>query len=297
MKKRIGKFDNSQIISEYKFFHYDVSMSWLKTISGIFFVIFNFWILWFLYHFEIPIWSLIIFIYSCIIINSNFAISLAHDLMHSTRRMDRLFANILLIQNGFFYLKNDHLYIHHRHVATMQDPATAMYGENLYKYLFRSIITRLKITFIPGPTFPLKDRAKIILSNYMYCFACIFYLCIASYISYASFIYLILNYVSVTFIYESITYIQHYGLKRKAINSYKNEEIQLQHSWNCFYKISAYMHYMMTIHSIHHLKNDMLETTSTFFGNEMPKPFAIMMVTAWFPRRWARLMDDQKAFK
>ena len=89
MKKRIGKFDNSQIISEYKFFHYDVSMSWLKTISGIFFVIFNFWILWFLYHFEIPIWSLIIFIYSCIIINRNFAISLAHDLMHSTRRMDR----------------------------------------------------------------------------------------------------------------------------------------------------------------------------------------------------------------
>ncbi|MBK8603594.1 MAG: fatty acid desaturase [Saprospiraceae bacterium] len=121
-----------------------------------------------------PLWSLTIFIYSCIIINSNFAISLAHDLMHSNRRIDRLFANMLLIQNGFFYLKNDHLYIHHRYVATLHDPATAMYGENLYKYLFRSIISRLKNYFYSRGNFSNQGPLKIILSNYFYLLACIF---------------------------------------------------------------------------------------------------------------------------
>ena len=294
MRNAIGKFEKKEVLSEYRFFHYNPLMSWLKTISGLIFVSFNIWILWFLVQHTLPVWAYIIFIYSCIIINSNFAVALAHDLMHSKNGVDRLLSNILLIQNGFFYLKSDHMYTHHRYVATAGDPSSALLNENIYTYLARSIRARFSISFFNGLTYPLKERNRHILYNYLFLISCIIYLGISIYLGSKVFIYLIINYIFVTLIYESITYIQHYGLSRKYIDDLNYYKVEVQHSWNCFYKTSVYMHYMMPVHSIHHLSDDSLVANGDNLGNEMPRPFATMMLTAWFPGRWFRLMDGFK---
>ena len=127
-RKKIGKFSTGEVIAEYDFFHHSPLMADLKTFSGIFFVGFNVWMLAFLAQYWLEAWALPVFIYSVVILNSNFAVSLAHDLMHSRRNLDRRIATTLLLQNGFFYLESDHVYIHHRHVGTSSDPATARVG-------------------------------------------------------------------------------------------------------------------------------------------------------------------------
>jgi len=293
LRKYAGKFEGSEIQDEYLFFHYSTSGAALKSISGLFFLFFNCWIIYFLTYTSLNNWQLILFIYSCIIFNSNFAVSLAHDLMHSERRTDRFIATIILLQNGFFYLESDHLFTHHRYVGTYKDPATARKGENLYKYLFRSISQRIPITFLPGSYFPLKEMKKIIIHNYLKLTACILYLLYTYSLSISAFTFLLINYIAVTLIYECITYIQHYGLARQSINKFKFESIQLNHSWNCFYKTSAYMHYMMPVHSMHHMLNDRDWRDDQFYGKEMPKPFATMMLTAWIPSLWFKMMENK----
>jgi len=123
-------------------------MANLKTASGLFFAVFNIWIPIFLFNQEISLTAYLIFIYTVVILNSNLAISLAHDLMHSSRLFDRYLSTIILLQNGFFYLESDHIYIHHRYIGTHHDPATAQLGEGIYHYFKRSIGARMKMVFL-----------------------------------------------------------------------------------------------------------------------------------------------------
>ncbi len=294
LRKSIGKFTIPEIVSEYKFFHHDRSMAYFKSVCGIFFVLFNSWIPWFLYTHELNGFHLAVFLYSVVILNSNFSVSLAHDLMHSRRRFDRFLCTWILLMNGFFYLESDHIYIHHRHVGTPSDPATAREGENIYRYFRRSISARFKMILLRGNTFPKELESGLLLKNRLRFLICITWLAVSAFLGAQVFLSVLVSYFFVTLIYESITYIQHYGLKRNLSENGRSEPVQLNHAWNCYYKTSAYLHFMMPVHSIHHLKEENLEVITDDAGRTMPKPFASMMITALFPRRWFRLMETNE---
>ncbi|MCE7042420.1 fatty acid desaturase [Dyadobacter sp. CY312] len=296
LRESVGKFSPSEVVSEYAFFHYDKSMANLKTCSGIFFTGFNLWIPYFLYTNQLSLPAYLIFLYSVLILNSNFAISLAHDLMHSSRAGDRFLSTFILLQNGFFYLESDHIFIHHRFVGTDADPATARYGENIYSYFKRSISARFKMILLKGGTFPQSDESAIIAGNRVRLGICLVWLIISTLLGIQVFICILVQYLLVTLIYESITYIQHYGLIRQKTSDSRPEPVQLHHAWNCYYKTSAYMHFMMPVHSIHHLKEENLSTISDYTGPSMPLPFASMMMTALFPSRWFKLMNEEIVF-
>jgi alkane 1-monooxygenase len=292
-RNKIGKFSPAEVVSEYAFFHYDKNMANLKTCSGIFFICFNLWIPYFLYTNQLPLPVYGVFIYSVIILNSNFAISLAHDLMHSCRAADRFFSTTILLQNGFFYLESDHVFIHHRFVGTDSDPATARHGEDIYHYFRRSIGKRFKMVLLKGDTFPRSQETTILRGNRIRLVLCVVWLALSLIINVQVFVCILCQYLFVTFIYESITYIQHYGLFREKKGDSKPEAVQLHHAWNCYYKTSSYMHYMMPVHSIHHLKEENLDELSFYPGPSMPLPFASMMMTALFPSRWFKLMNEE----
>ncbi len=292
-RKSIGKFSVAEVVTEYDFFHHSLLMAQVKTFSGLFFIGVNAWVLVFLAQHALPVWGLVIFAYSVVIINSNFAISLAHDLMHSSRKLDRVVSTVLLLQNGFFYLEADHLYIHHRHVGTPADPATARVGEGLYAYLRRSIGARFRMIFFRGTTFPRQREHSIIRGNVARLLVCIAYLTGTFFMGWPVFVCVLAQFVLVTLIYESVTYIQHYGLQRELNPAGKPEPVQLHHAWNCYYRTSAWMHYMMPIHSIHHLREARLGDIRDFAGLSMPLPFATMLVRALVPSRWFRLMDGR----
>jgi alkane 1-monooxygenase len=293
LRERIGRFSIGEVVDEYHFFHHHPVMDYVKSCSGLFFVVFDIWIMYFLGTHRLPGWALAVFIYSVIILNSNFAISLAHDLMHAKKRTDRFLATILLLQNGFFYLEADHVYIHHRHVGTAQDPATARVGEDLYSYFQRSVSARFKMVLIPGSVFPPGVESVTIRGNRIRLVICLAYLAGSAWMGWQAFLCVLVQFVLVTAIYESITYIQHYGLQRERDGAGKAESVRLHHSWNCFYRTSAYMHYMMPVHSIHHLKEEKLDTIVDFAGPSMPKSFATMMMTAWMPKRWFLMMNEK----
>ena len=295
LRGRIGKFTVKEAIAEYRFFHHSPLMANLKTASGLFFAGFNVWVLIFLTHHTLAVWALVVFVYSAVILNSNFAVSLAHDLMHSARKVDRFLATILLLQNGFFYLEADHVFIHHRHVGTPGDPASARLREGLYAYLRRSVSARLRMVLFRGSTFPRQRESRIIWGNRLRLALCALYLAGTFFAGWQAFVCVLAQFGLVTLIYESVTYIQHYGLRQEQNVTGRTESVQLHHAWNCYYRTSAWLHYLMPVHSIHHLREERLDEIRDFVGCEMPRPFATMMITAFFPARWFRLMDGEVA--
>ncbi|GAB2776617.1 alkane 1-monooxygenase [Rhabdobacter roseus] len=288
-----GEFSVREVVEAYDFFHHSRAMARFKTLNGIFFVGLNGWSFYFLATHALAGGYLILYIYSLILLNSNFAISLAHDLMHSPRRPDRWLATVLLLQNGFFYLESDHLYIHHRHVGTAQDPASPLLGESVYRYLRRSLGARARLIFTDGGVFPAPKSTRIVRQNVVRLMACLGYLALAFWAGARVGTWVVFQFLFVVLIYESITYIQHYGLRRNRLAAGGYEPVQYHHAWNSFFRLNNYLYFMMPVHSIHHVARPQLAQITHFAGHRMPLPFAQMMLTAYWPARWFALMNER----
>lgn len=272
----LGKFSLQELLKEYRFFHHSPGMEVFRGLSALFFTGFNAWAAWFLADHVLLWWQILLFIYGVIMLNSNFAISLAHDLMHSDHALNRFFAGVLLLVNGFFYLETDHIYIHHKHVGTQEDPASAKRNEPLYAYLPRSVSGRLKLLF--GNELRYRNGIRLLICGLL--------LLVAYTISLPYFVCLLAQFIFVTLLYEVITYIQHYGLRRTG------PEVRIHHAWNCYYRLSAYMHYMMPVHSIHHLKQEPDLDSVSDAGPAYPMPFSRMVILALFPKAWIPAMEE-----
>ncbi len=291
-----GKFTLIDLVKTHQFFHHQKGMQIYKLVTGLFYIVFNLWVGWFIITHPMKWWQFPVFVYSVVLINSNFAISLAHDLMHASTSYNRIVGTILLLQNGFFYLEPDHLYIHHQHVGTRYDPATAIYGENIYSYLRRSISMRMKILFFKNNILPASKQGNIILHTKLKAIVCLVYLTVCGFINAFFFYCVIFQFVFVVLIYESITYIQHYGLKRSLDSNGNHSPIALNHSWNCYYKLSSYLYFMMPVHSIHHITNPDMNGIKNWTGPSMPLPFARMLLAAYQPARWFKLMNNKAIY-
>lgn len=289
--KAVGKFSVSQLAKEYIAFHHSIAFSILKIMSGIFFILFNVWIVYFLSNYELTLIQYVFFIYTVIILNSNFSVSLAHELIHHHHTVARILGTSLMLINGFFYLENDHVYTHHRFVGTAQDPASARQGESLYIYLYRSIPARIAIFFGLKANFPQAQKRTIVRGNMVRLLVCILLAVMALVFNWKVGAWLLIQFVLVPLIYEIVTYIQHYGLNRSQITSGKFEPVEFSHSWNCYYRLSNYLLFLMPIHSIHHLKIEPDVTKITDFGPSFPFPFSQMAFLAMIPSRWSRVMD------
>ncbi len=283
-------FNPTELAHEYSRFHLCPRMAIFKVWNGVFFVLFNVWTCWFCLHHDFNIFSYAVFIYSIIVINSSFCLSLAHDLMHSSRAINRLLANILMLQNGFFYLEYDHHYIHHRHVCTVSDPASAALGEPLYPYLWRSISSRANIIFsrknLQSHSKKQQSRQQWAKFKGLLClsllFAAFFWNVLLGLMIFCQFVFVIL-------LYETTTYIQHYGLNRQLVNGHP-EKTGLQHSWNSFDRLYNYLYFFLPVHSPHHA-NMGPEQWASSVGPVMPYPFPRMVMLAFMPKRWFAVMN------
>ena len=67
-------------------------------------------------------------------------ITTAHELIHRQNKYMRGIGVLLLILCCYGHFRIEHVYGHHKNVATKEDPATARKGENFYFYFIRCVI-------------------------------------------------------------------------------------------------------------------------------------------------------------
>lgn len=205
-----------------------------------------------------------------------------HELVHRTKnKFDMFVGNWLLAFSWDCTFAVEHVYGHHKNVATPIDPATGKRGENIYKFVLRAIfsehkdawkieINRLKLS--RKNLFSAKNRMLIGYFRSITISSIAFM--IAGYSGLG--LFLLMAFVAKCFL-ELINFAEHYGLVRK-----EGEPVYPRHSWNSNATLSSLYLFNVTRHSSHHEKSHLKYWELKSYPNSpfMPYGYLAMLYLA-----------------
>lgn len=231
------------------------------------------------------------------LIAGSFGITVAHELMHRTSRFERGLAEILMGSVTYTWFCIEHVYGHHRHVATPQDPASSRQGESLFAFLPRTLVGTVQSAW------RIEDqrRKKLGISAFSphnRMLRCAVGLVLMYGVTFGAFGWIGVAVVAAqsavaVLMLEIINYIEHYGLQRKRLANGRFERVQPRHSWNASHKISNWMLINLARHSDHHAY-----AARPFYAlrhhedvPQMPSGYGAMFLLALVPPLWFAVMD------
>lgn len=219
----------------------------------------------------------------------------AHELTHRTWDNLSLLIGRLLLSFSFDTIFSiEHVYGHHRYVATCDDPATAPRGRNVYHHIWISTIKgNLSAWKIEKQRLqrlgqsPYSWHNKVITGHSMSLCLVIIAFWLASW---QGALFFVLSAIWGKCLLEVVNYMEHYGLVR-----IKDSAVQTHHSWNTNRKISSWSMFNLTRHSHHHAQGEVP------YHDLQPIPHAPMMIggylttiiVALIPPLWFRLMNTK----
>ena len=227
-------------------------------------------------------------------------ITTAHELIHRQNKYMRGIGVLLLVLCCYGHFRIEHVYGHHKHVATKEDPATARRGENFYFYFIRCVINSVISSWnIEKNILDKKNINTLSPQNRMlhYFVLEIIFLFIAFFLAGINGLVFVIfhSFVSITLL-ELVNYIQHYGLERKMQNG-KYERFTDHHSWNSRHISANWSTFNLGLHTEHHQSASkhypLLSQEEKVI--EMPANYSIMLIMALIPPLWFFIMDRKLA--
>ncbi|MGW2787811.1 alkane 1-monooxygenase [Streptomyces populi] len=225
------------------------------------------------------------------------AINTAHELGHKREQVERRLSRLALAQScyGHFYVEHNHG--HHVRVATPEDPASSRMGESFWAFLPRTVVGGL------GSAWSLErrrlqrrgrrtwSRHNDVLSAWALSVAVFGALSTA--FGLVVLPCLFLQAVLGIGLLESVNYLEHYGLLRRRRPDGRYERVAPRHSWNSNNTVSNLFLFQLQRHSDHHANPLRRYQTLRHFDEapQLPAGYAAMIVLAWVPPLWRRVMD------
>lgn len=219
-------------------------------------------LLWTLYHFsrnyESMSWfSIVGFALSIGTTVSGMGFNIAHELFHKINSPLEVAAGIALLFQGMYsHFFIEHVWGHHKNVATELDPASCFRGETIYTYIPRSVmggyIDAWRIEF---KRLKSKNQNWLSLNNRMILFTLIqLIICFLVKLVFGlrGLCFYIAESIFAVIILEAVNYIEHYGLSRKKLNDGSFEPVNVLHSWNAPQFFSNCVLFKLQRHSDHH---------------------------------------------
>jgi len=238
-------------------------------------------------------------IFSMGIVIGTCGINVAHELGHRKSKIERVLAQILLIPALYIHFFIEHNKGHHKNVATKLDPASAEKGETLYFFWCKSIIGGYCNAWKLENDRLVRNRTRSkIFKNKMVVFSVV-------QLVYLTFLFLLVSwqiFLAIVFagiigvlLLETINYLEHYGLRRKLLDSNRYERVQPKHSWNANYHFGRIVLYELTRHSDHHYvaskKYQLLDHHEN--SPQLPFGYPLMMLIAFVPPLWFKIVDSK----
>lgn len=220
--------------------------------------------------------------------------NVAHELVHRTwQPLAVHWGRLLLAFTWDTTFAIEHVYGHHRNIATSHDPASARRGEISWSFMIRSTFHSFGRAFAfehqrlkkaGRPVWSLANRAltgQLITAAYAlffvwalnsWLFGLIFFAGLAAYGK----MYL-----------ELVNYIEHYGLARVP-----GQPVLPRHSWNSNHRISTLFLYNLTRHSHHHHRGHLPFWQLQAFPEapSLPYGYLTMIFIAMIPPLFRKVM-------
>jgi alkane 1-monooxygenase len=224
-----------------------------------------------------------------------FGINVGHELGHRGDKWVRSLAKISLMTSLYMHFFIEHNKGHHKNVGTANDPATARFGESIYRFWPRNFVScYLDAWFIAARDARKKGVAVWGTRNEM----------VQAQIIQAAFVgllFLLFGKVAAYFLVsatigilllQTVNYIEHYGLSREEVTAGKYGRIQPRHSWNSNHIIGRIMLFELSRHSDHHYlasrKYQLLRHHDA--APQMPTGYPGMMILSLLPPLWLYVM-------
>jgi alkane 1-monooxygenase len=230
---------------------------------------------------------------------SGIAINTAHELGHKRASMERWLSKVALAQSGYGHFFIEHNRGHHVRVATPEDPASSRLGESFWAFLPRTVsgslrsaweLERERLERCGSSPWTIRND---ILSAWAMTVALFGVLTLV--FGPVVLPYLIVQAVIGFSLLEVVNYLEHYGLLRGRREDGRYERTAPRHSWNSNNVASNVLLYHLQRHSDHHANPMRRYQALRHFDEapELPTGYAGMIVLAWIPPLWRRVMDPR----
>lgn len=226
-----------------------------------------------------------------------FGMLAAHEMAHSTDRVHRLFAVILLTGMTYRQFRIAHIYGHHRWAGTERDSATARLGEGFYAFLVRTVTGQVAEAW----AFEEKRRAargQNVFANRVFQDALvtiILFAAIGMGLGWRAIAFLAVESAIGVVVLELFNYIAHYGLVRESRGDGRRETLDVRHSWNSSNVAANMLIFNMGRHSDHHRAPSAPYQSLAHMAAapELPAGYAGSILLALIPPLWRRVMDPE----
>jgi alkane 1-monooxygenase len=248
-------------------------------------------------------------------------IPVSHELFHRLNNMDRFLGNLLLTTMLYTHFSIEHVYGHHKNVATIFDPATARFNQTVYSFWFQSVLggylhawkiewdlLRHKLNTSPWYVLFIQNR---ILHYSILCYL-VLPMCMYLWRGTLGLLALFIQAIVAIWFIESINYVEHYGLERKQIGTKSMspsstepvpvyEPVTNKHSWD-----QPHGHLMklffcnLILHSDHHYhplkRYEWLEPSKDEETPTLPFSYPIMTLLVLVPQLFFKIMHQNPVF-
>jgi alkane 1-monooxygenase len=227
------------------------------------------------------------------------AINTAHELGHKRASSERWLSRVALAQTGYGHFFIEHNRGHHVRVATPEDPASSRLGESFWAFLPRTVSGSLRSAW--GIEAARLDRLGkshwSIHNDILSAWAMTIGLFAVLTIAFGPIVlpFLLLQAVIGFSLLEVVNYLEHYGLRRNKREDGRYERCLPEHSWNSNNVASNVLLYHLQRHSDHHANPTRRYQALRHVKEapQLPTGYAGMIVLAWFPPLWRRVMDPR----
>jgi len=219
----------------------------------------------------------------------------AHELTHRTADPTSLLIGRWMLAFSFdTSFSVEHVYGHHRYVSTLEDPATAPRGRNVYAHILISTfkgnvsawkIERKRLIKNELAVFSVHNRLLRGYSMSLILLAAIYWLAGVS-----SLILFIAAGLWGKSLLEIVNYMEHYGIVRDP-----KTKVEPRHSWNSTKRVSSWSMFNLTRHSHHHAKASVPFHQLQPMANspEMISGYLGTLIVAMIPPLWHKLMTPK----
>lgn len=230
-------------------------------------------------------------------ISSGFGIGCIHELIHRPSHFELNHARMVLLFSNYNHFWVEHIWGHHKRVATDEDPASSALNESfwtfIWKCLYHSFVSacHLEAKFLDNRRLPWWHTKNRILWPFVLSLAIDF--AIYQFLGPAAFAMQMIQSFLTAFLTDNANYIEHYGLRRERKSDRKDEwglhddyeRPGWMHSWNTGDRVTNWMLFKIERHPDHHVNAGRpYQILRTFKESPTyPTGYAGMFVLSWFP--------------
>lgn len=226
-------------------------------------------------------------------------INTAHELGHKKDDLERWLSKITLAQSfyGHFYI--EHNRGHHVRVATPEDPASSRFGESFWTFLPRSVWGSLRSSWsLEKARLDRLGKKPWTIRNdvlHSWLMSVVLFGVLVAVFGVSVLPFLVLQAVFGFCLLETVNYLEHYGLKRRRLDSGRYERAAPEHSWNSDHICTNIFLYHLQRHSDHHANpTRRYQTLRSMDGApNLPSGYASMIMLAYVPPLWRKVMDPK----